>query len=81
MVEQAQGSPARDVFIGKVLRKNERKLKAYWSKQVFSGKAGPPRQLGDDAAVKAFVASNNSAIGYIDSSQIDDSVKPVLTVK
>jgi ABC-type phosphate transport system substrate-binding protein len=33
--------------------------------------------LKSDAEVKAFVASNPKAIGYIDSSAVDGSVKAV----
>lgn len=80
-VEQPEGNATRDTFNNKVLRKNERKLKAYWSKKVFSGKGQPPKQLADDAAVKAYVKKTTGGIGYIDSSSADASVKTVLTIK
>jgi ABC-type phosphate transport system substrate-binding protein len=80
-VEQTESSASRETFNSKVLKKDERKLKAYWSKQVFSGKGQPPKQLADDAAVKAFVNATDGAIGYIDSGSVDSSVKPVFTVK
>ncbi len=80
VVDQSKSSASREVFLKKVLKKSEKKLKAYWSKQVFSGKASPPKQLDDDAAVKSFVSSTAGAIGYIDSASLDDSVKPVLTI-
>ena len=80
VVDQSKSSASREVFLKKVLKKSEKKLKAYWSKQVFSGKASPPKQLDDDAAVKSYVSSTAGAIGYIDSASLDDSVKPVLTI-
>jgi len=55
-------------------------MKAYWSKMIFSGKAAPPAVFDNDAAVKSWVASNTDGIGYIDSSQVDVSVKVILTI-
>ena len=81
VVDQSKSSASREVFLKKVLKKSEKKLKAYWSKQVFSGKASPPKQLDDDAAVKSYVSSTAGAIGDIDSASLDDSVKPVLTIE
>ncbi len=47
---------------------------------MFSGKATPPKELGSSAEVKKFVAANPDAIGYIEKSALDGSVKAVLTV-
>ncbi len=80
-IEQTSESSSRKTFNKKILKKNEQKLKAYWSKKVFSGKGQPPKQLANDAAVKTFVKETDGAIGYIDSKNIDSSVKTVLTIK
>ena len=81
LVEQAEGSAVRDAFNDKVLKKSSSQYKAYWSKIIFSGKGSPPKSVADDAAVKAFVAGNANAIGYIDSGAVDGTVSAVLTVK
>ena len=75
----AEGQAARAEFDSKVLNRSAAQLKAYWSKLVFTGKGTPPKELADDAAVKAAVAADSSAIGYIDSSSVDSSVKVVAT--
>lgn len=75
----AEGQAGRDEFDSKVLNRSAAQLKAYWSKLVFTGKGTPPKELADDAAVKAAVAADSSAIGYIDSSSVDSSVKVVAT--
>jgi len=80
-VDQKEGSESRAIFRDKVLKKSEGKLKAYWSKLVFSGKGSPPKIKDDDAAVKSFVAGKVGAIGYIDSSLVDSTVLVVLNVK
>ena len=73
----AEGHVARDEFDSKVLNRSAAQLKAYWSKLVFTGKGTPPKELADDAAVKAAVAADVTAIGYISSSSVDGSVKVV----
>ncbi|GAB2919742.1 phosphate ABC transporter substrate-binding protein [Rheinheimera gaetbuli] len=75
----AEGQAARDEFDSKVLNRSSAQLKAYWSKLVFTGKGTPPKELADDAAVKAAVAADSSAIGYISSANVDGSVKVVAT--
>jgi len=79
-VDQAEGSATRDAFYQKAAHKDAAQMKAYWSKMIFSGKATPPEIVGDDAAVKAWVAGNKDGIGYIDSSAVDGSVKVLLTL-
>lgn len=54
--------------------------KAYWSKMIFSGKAVPPKELANDAAVKAHVKANPDAVGYIDAASVDGSIKVLLRV-
>lgn len=76
-VNQTEGSAARDKFNEGICKKNASQYKAYWSQLVFTGKGTPPKDVGDDAAVKALVAANPTMIGYIDSSAVDASVKVV----
>lgn len=76
-VNQAEGSATRDKFNEAVCKKNASQYKAYWSQLVFTGKGTAPKDVGDDAAVKAQVAANPGAIGYVDASAVDSSVKVV----
>ena len=76
----AEGSAVRDQFYTKVAGKQSAQVKAAWSRLVFSGKATPPKELASSAEVKKFVAANPDAIGYIEKSAVDGSVKAVLTV-
>ncbi len=73
----AESAPARAEFDSKVLGKSSSQMKAYWSKLVFTGKGTPPKELASDADVKAAVAADASAIGYIDAASVDASVKVV----
>ncbi len=78
-IDLPDGNAVRDVFYHKVTGKDGAQLKAYWAKLVFTGKAQPLKELASDAEVKKFVASNPTAIGYIDKGAVDGSVKVVLT--
>jgi len=75
-----ESSAVRDQFYTKVTGKQAAQVKAAWSRLVFSGKATPPKELASAADVKKFVAANADAIGYIEKSAVDGSVKVVLSV-
>ncbi len=75
-----ESAAAREQFYSKVTGKQAAQVKAAWSRLVFSGKATPPKELATAADVKKFVAANPDAIGYIEKSAVDASVKVVLSV-
>lgn len=77
-IDQTDGSAVRDDFYSKVANKSSAQVKAYWAKLVFTGKGQPPKEAGDSAAVKSAVAGNPGAVGYVDKSVVDGSVKVVL---
>lgn len=79
-VDQAEGSPIRADFYHKVADKDPAQVKALWSKLVFTGKATPPKEYAGNAEVKKAVAADPKAIGYIDKSAVDDTVKVILTL-
>jgi len=79
-VDQAEGSPIRADFYHKVADKDAAQVKALWSKLVFTGKATPPKEYSSNAEVKKAVAADPKAIGYIDKSAVDDTVKVILTL-
>jgi ABC-type phosphate transport system substrate-binding protein len=76
-IDQDDGAAARVAFNSTVLGKSASQLKSYWSRLIFTGKGTPPKQSGNDAAVKELVANNPNIIGYVDSSAVDASVKVV----
>lgn len=79
-VDQAEGSKIRAEFYQKIADKDPAQVKAIWSKLVFTGKATPPKEFKSHAEVKKAVADDPKAIGYIDKSAVDDSVKVILTL-
>ncbi len=79
-VDQVSSSPARQKFYKTVVKKDGSTLKVYWSKLLFTGKGQPPREIGDDAEMKSWVASNPDAIGYVDGKFVDSTVKVLLII-
>jgi len=80
-VDQPESAPIRAEFYKKVTDKDVSQAKALWSKLVFTGKATMPKEAGDSAAVKKAVANDPKAIGYIEKSAADASVKVIYTAQ
>ena len=75
-----EASPTRADFYKKATGKEPGQIKALWARLAFTGKAQPPKELPDAAAVKKAVAADPKAVGYIDKASVDGSVKTLLTL-
>jgi ABC-type phosphate transport system substrate-binding protein len=74
-------APVRSQFYSKVAGKDDAQVKAIWSKLVFTGKATPPKELASNDEVVKAVAADPNAIGYVDKSSVDGTVKVVYELK
>jgi len=79
-VDLPDGTPVHEQFYSKAAGKTSAQVKATWARLTFSGKGTPPKELGSAADVKKFVAANPDAIGYVEKSAVDGTVKAVLTI-
>jgi hypothetical protein len=79
-IDQPANSPIYAEFYKKATGRDVAQVKAIWSKIIFTGRGLPPKQVADSVAVKKAVAANPKAIGYIDKSAVDASVKVALTL-
>ncbi len=79
-VDQLKESAAREAFSPDVLKKPVAAVTAYWQQQIFSGRAVPPVEKASDAAVLAFVESNEGAIGYLSANADTGTAKVVHVV-
>jgi ABC-type phosphate transport system substrate-binding protein len=80
-IDNAEKSSVRNEFYSKVAGKDEAQVKAIWSKLVFTGKGTPPKSLGSSAEVLKAVADNANAIGYVERSAVDATVKVIFEAK
>jgi ABC-type phosphate transport system substrate-binding protein len=78
-IDQVEGSVARDEFYLKFAGKSPAQLKAHWSKIIFTGRGQPPRVVSNSIEMKKFLNENPNAIGYIEQSAVDGSVKVLLS--
>ena len=77
-IDQTAGSSIYTEFYKRATGRDAAQVRAIWSKILFTGRGVPPKQLLDSEAVKKAVASNPKAVGYIQKSAVDASVKVVM---
>jgi ABC-type phosphate transport system substrate-binding protein len=79
-IDQVANSPIYVEFYKKATGRDVAQVKAIWSRIIFTGRGLPPKQMVDSAAVKKAVAANPKAIGYIEKSAVDASIKVALAL-
>ncbi|MCC6433271.1 MAG: substrate-binding domain-containing protein [Gemmatimonadaceae bacterium] len=67
-------------FFAKVVKKPTALVRSQWTKLALSGQGAAPKKGADAAAVKDYVKRMPGAIGYIATSDLDDSVKEIFKV-
>jgi hypothetical protein len=80
-IDQAEGAPIYADFYKKATGRDTAQVKSTWSRVVFTGKGQAPKQLPDSAAVKKAVAADPKAVGYIEKSAVDGTVKVALSLE
>ncbi|RLP56475.1 MAG: hypothetical protein D6160_00255 [Ketobacter sp.] len=79
-LDQEPDSVIRKDFYRSLVNKSIGQVSAYWAKLLFTGRAMPPQVLNDNNSVLSAVRNNKNAIGYIESINLDNSVKVVARV-
>jgi len=76
LILQETGSPEKALVLRRVYRMSDVQLKQFWLGKLYRGEiASFPRIASSNAAVKRIVAHAPHAIGFIDASAVDASVK------
>jgi ABC-type phosphate transport system substrate-binding protein len=78
-IDQEEDSAARDEFYARFAELSPAQVKAHWSKIIFTGRGLPPKTVSNSIEVKKAVVKNPNAIGYIERSLVDHSVKVLLS--
>jgi hypothetical protein len=79
-IDLPESATARADFYKKVAGKDTAQVKALWARLAFTGKGLPPKEVASASDVLKFVAGNDNAIAYVEKSDVNASVKTVLTV-
>jgi ABC-type phosphate transport system substrate-binding protein len=77
-IDQMEGSPTRDEFYATFAGKSPAQLKSLWAKIIFTGRGQPPKAVPNNIEVRKLLAANPQAIGYIERSALDSTVKILL---
>lgn len=56
-------------------------INAYWARLIFAGRATPPQAVESSEEVIATIMKDTTAIGYINKSELVDSVKVIAHVE
>ena len=81
-VDLVDNSPIRQKFSERIHGREVASIKAYWQKQIFSGREVPPEEKKSEEEVLKYVSENPGAVGYLaETTTIDayNNVK-VLTI-
>lgn len=81
LLDQPESAALNEQFYSKLTGKSQAQVKAVWARLVFSGKATQPQQAPSTAEMKQLVNSNSDAIGYIEKSAVDASVKVLMVLE
>jgi ABC-type phosphate transport system substrate-binding protein len=79
-IDQNDDTAIKSEFYQKISGKDTSQVKAIWVKLVFTGKSTLPKSVANSTEVKKAVAADPMAIGYIEKSALDGSVKAILTI-
>ena len=79
-VDYPDAVPLKAEFYKKLTSRDLTQVKTTWTRVVFTGKGLAPKEYPDAAAVKKAVAADPKAVGYIDKSALDGTVKAALQV-
>ncbi|NRA37752.1 MAG: phosphate ABC transporter substrate-binding protein [Planctomycetes bacterium] len=66
-----KGGDIHAEFMKGNVKKSPSQFKAFWKKQVFTGKGKNPPAFADDAAMIKAVAAKAGAIGYVDKASVE----------
>jgi hypothetical protein len=73
-------NPARLRFSRRVLGRTPAELLSYWNARYFEG-ITPPLVLHSPAAVRAYVAQQPGAIGYVPRSEVGNDLRVLLELR
>ena len=68
--------PARAAFYKRLLGLGEDEVRRRWVAMAFRGEVSAlPQQVHDAAELRRFISEHPGAIGFVDASEVDESVK------
>jgi ABC-type phosphate transport system substrate-binding protein len=76
LILQEAGSPEKEIVLQRLYKMKGEELKQFWLIKMFRGEITSfPKTFSSNEAVKRFVSEVPNAIGFIDASSADETVK------
>jgi ABC-type phosphate transport system substrate-binding protein len=66
-----------EAFLSTYVQKTPAQFDTWWKRQIFTGKASPPRSFKTEREVVDFVSRTEGSLGYVSKSAVADGVKIV----
>ncbi|MBI5415400.1 MAG: hypothetical protein HZA29_01145 [Candidatus Omnitrophica bacterium] len=79
-IDLTVNDPVRQEFSEGILQKSPHEVEEYWIAESLTGGKSAPEIVSDFALVKKRVAADVGALGYVDKTQVDETVKVVEVV-
>jgi len=80
-IDFSSGNSNREVFYELLVGKSERKINAYWSRLLFSGRATPPQKVNSTAEVASIIKNDINSLAYLFASDVQPGMKIVYEFK
>jgi hypothetical protein len=74
-------NPARQAFDSAVLGLKPDEVERFWVDSKIRSGVGSPRKLAGAAALVHFVSTDESAIGYVPTSEVAEGVRVVAKIR
>jgi hypothetical protein len=71
----------RNQFYQLLTGKNPGQIRAYWSRQVFTGRALPPREAASIEEARELLIADPASIGYLPESELDKRLRVLFRLR
>lgn len=76
-VDYPENTSTKSAFYQALVGQSEKRIKSYWSRLLFSGRARPPISMKNAAEIAKKMQTNSSLIAYLPKEELTEEMKIV----
>lgn len=80
LVVESTNKELQAKFYKTICNKNEKQLRKYWTKMIFTGRGQPPKKIKSIPELISFVKNNKNAISYIPFKDINNDIRVIMEI-
>lgn len=80
LVVESTNKELQAKFYKTICNKNEKQLRKYWTKMIFTGRGQPPKKIKSIPELISFVKNNKNAISYIPFKDINSDIRVIMEI-